>query len=91
MPTERETRRNELVSIAATQRNEIANQLEQYRDVARIVETGFSLYRAVLSHKILVIAGLIGFTLARPRRVLRLAGYTWSLYKLVRSARRLLR
>jgi hypothetical protein len=90
MSTDLVKKRMELLAMAADQRNEIAGQLERYRDFARIIEKGFSLYRAILPYKFLVFAGALGFVIARPRRLLHLARYGWSLYKLVRSVRRLL-
>lgn len=91
MPTNLVKKHTELVAMAAAQRKEIADQLAPYRDVARIVEKGYTFYRILLPYKLLFVAGITGFAIARPRRVLRFVSYGWSLYKMLRSAQRLLK
>jgi hypothetical protein len=80
----------QLVAQAELQREAVVAIIDDRRELAGRIETGIAFLRWAAAHKLLLLAGVAGFALARPRRLVRWAGQAWAIYRLVRSIRRTL-
>jgi len=80
--------RGELVERARYERAELARLIDSQKPWVGMVDAGLLTVRYLMEQKRLLLIAALSFAIVQPRRSLRWAIRGWSLFRLVRKARR---
>ena len=81
-------RRAGLIVCAEIERGNLAGWIARTDVVSRWADTGIALYRELRRHPLWIAGGVALVLALRPQRTIRWAAAAWSLWRLVRRARR---